>query len=230
MAFCPNCGQQLPENANHCPACGTAVAAFTQAQPAQETAPVQPAPQTVPEQPTPEQPAPQPVQWAPQQNPQQPAQQQPYQQAPQQPAAPVDPDVAANKSIAWLSYLGIFLLIPMFSRKTSAYCRHHVTQGFTLCAIEIAYMVCTQVLLGIIYAIFPPVLTWFGSHNSTVYTIFYWIFFVGNLFLIAVAVIGIIAAATGKKDKLFVFGKVPFIEKLVKPVIDMAYDAMNKQK
>ena len=99
MAFCSNCGQQLPEGANACPNCGTFVN-----------------PQAAPQQPV-------------QQTPQQPVQQPQYQQVPQQPvdpqaqqgAAPVnatvmpDQDTQQNRGIAWLSYAGLLFLIPMIA-------------------------------------------------------------------------------------------------------------------
>ena len=107
MALCKNCGQQLPENANACPYCGT----FVNEQNAPQAA--------------------QPVeQQAPQQN-----YQQNYQQAPQQgyvpqqgyaqPYVTPDMDVQQSKGIAWLSYMGLLFLIPMFVRRQSDYTRFH---------------------------------------------------------------------------------------------------------
>ncbi len=41
-------------------------------------------------------------------------------------------DIAASKSLAWLSYLGIFLLIPLLVNKDSAFTKFHVNQGLVL--------------------------------------------------------------------------------------------------
>lgn len=41
-------------------------------------------------------------------------------------------DVQQNKYIAMLSYLGIFLLIPMILRRDSQFCRYHLNQGVVL--------------------------------------------------------------------------------------------------
>ena len=193
MAFCQNCGQQVPDGANHCPACGTALVH----------------PQT-----------------------EQPAAQQNYQQNYQQ-AAPrtnLDPDTAANKSIAWLSYLGILLLIPLFTRKHSDYCKYHVKQGVIFCAFELCYNVLTTAILGIINLIAPPTVSWLGVvHNSVVYTIFWWIFFVGSLGLLGIAIYGIVNAATGKKQPLFLLSKVKFVEKLINDPFEMAYEVIRKK-
>ena len=168
MAFCHQCGQQLPEGANACPNCGT----FVNGQAPVQQAPVQQAPvQQAP------------VQQAPQQNYQQPQPgMQNYQQAPQgyqapvqQPATP-EADVQQNRGIAWLSYVGLLFLIPMFARKESEYCQFHVKQGATLFAVEVAYTIVTRILL---------------------------------------AIIGIVNAATGKKNELLLIGKIPWIAKLL---------------
>ena len=141
MALCKNCGQQLPDNANACPYCGT----FVNGQNVQQTA--QPVEQQGYQQNY--QQAAQPVEpQGYQQNYQQAAQPvdpQGYQQNYQQAAQPVDPqgyqqnyqqgyapqqgyaqpyvtpdmDVQQSKGIAWLSYMGLLFLIPMFVRRQS---------------------------------------------------------------------------------------------------------------
>jgi hypothetical protein len=211
MAFCQNCGQQLPEGANACPNCGTFVNA--QAQPA---APPQPTAQAAPQQPT--------AQATPQQPTAQAAPQQNYQQAPQQ-GAPVnptvmgDPDVQQNRGIAWLSYVGLLFLVPMFAKKDSPYCQYHVKQGATLCAVDLVYTIVTRILLAIINAIFPGkwnylFYTSYYSH-SAVYNIFNFLFIAGTIFLCVISIIGIVNAATGKKKELLLIGKIPWIANLL---------------
>ena len=184
MAFCQNCGQQLPENANACPNCGTFVNA-----------------QAAPQQP-----------------------QQGYQQAaPQQPAfyptATPEQDVQQNRGIAWLSYVGPLFLVPMFARKLSPYCQFHVKQGATLCAVNIAYYITKAIFLAIINAIFPGHYSYgfyytYYSH-SAVYNIFNWLFIAGGVFLTVLAIIGIVNAATGKKNEILLIGKIPWIANLL---------------
>ncbi len=207
MAFCHQCGQQLPEGANACPNCGT----FVNGQAPVQQAPVQQAPvQQAP------------VQQAPQQNYQQPQPgMQNYQQAPQgyqapvqQPATP-EADVQQNRGIAWLSYVGLLFLIPMFARKESEYCQFHVKQGATLFAVEVAYTIVTRILLAIINAIFPGDWFLYFYSYSAVYNVFNVIFSAGYIFLTVLAIIGIVNAATGKKNELLLIGKIPWIAKLL---------------
>lgn len=204
MAFCQQCGQQLPEGANACPNCGT----FVNGQ-----APVQQAPaQQAPAQQAP-------VQQQVPQNYQQP--QQGYQQAPQGYQAPVqqpvtpEADVQQNRGIAWFSYMGLLFLIPMFAKKDSEYCQFHVKQGATLCAVELAYAIVTRILLAIINAIFPGDWFLYFYSYSTVYNVFNVIFSAGYIFLTVLAIIGIVNAATGKKNELLLIGKIPWIAMLL---------------
>ena len=176
MAFCQNCGQQLPDNANVCPYCGTAVNA--QAAPRQE-----------------------------------------YQQAaPQQPVNPTvmpDQDVQQSRGIAWLSYVGLLFLIPMFVKKDSEYCRYHVKQGATLCAVEIAYLITKSILLAIINAIFPGYSFYGYTVHSGVYNVFSVLFSLAYIFLVVISIIGIVNAAKGQKKELPLISKIPWIANLL---------------
>lgn len=199
MAFCQQCGQQLPEGANACPNCGT----FVNGQAPVQQAPAQQAP----------------VQQQVPQNYQQP--QQGYQQAPQGYQAPVqqpvtpEADVQQNRGIAWLSYMGLLFLIPMFAKKDSEYCQFHVKQGATLFAVELAYAIVTRILLAIINAVFPGDWFLYFYSYSTVYNVFNVIFSAGYIFLTVLAIIGIVNAATGKKNELLLIGKIPWIAMLL---------------
>ena len=149
-------------------------------------------------------------------------------------AAPVQPqvidgdaDVQQNKGIAWLAYCGPLLLIPMLARKTSAYCKFHVKQGATLLAVAIAYSVVTEVLKAIIRAIFPgrivEGLLFYYREPSAVSVLFSVLFSLGSVFLCVLAIIGIVNAATGKKNKLPLISMIPWVETLM----DKIYDSMN---
>ena len=210
MALCKNCGQQLPENANACPYCGT----FVNEQNAQQAA--QPV----------EQPAPQQnYQQAPQQNYQQNYQQAPqqnYQQGYAQPYVTPDMDVQQSKGIAWLSYMGLLFLIPMFVRRQSDYTRFHVKQGVTLFAVELAYGVTYGILMAIINAIFPGHYTYSYLYylpsyyvHSSVYNVFSFLLGLGYIFFLVVAIIGIVNAATGKRKELPLIGKIPWLATLL---------------
>ena len=203
MAFCKYCGQQIPDDANACPYCGK----ILNEQAAQQAAPQQAAPQ----------------QAAPQQGTyQQPAQQN-YQQADgapvQQPYVTPEMDVQQSRGIAWLSYMGLLFLIPMFVKKFSDYTRFHVKQGATLCAAGIAYGITVSILLAIIGAIFPGKTYYlyysYYTAPSTVYTIFSVLFNLGYIFFTVLAIIGIVNAATGKRKELPLIGKIPWIATLL---------------
>ena len=218
MALCKNCGQQLPENANACPYCGT----FVNGQNAPQAA--QPVEQQAPQQN---------YQQAPQQNYQQNYQQAPrqnyqqgYQQAPQQgyaqPYVTPDMDVQQSKGIAWLSYMGLLFLIPMFVRRQSDYTRFHVKQGVTLFAVELAYGVTYSILMAIINAIFPGHYTYSYLYylpsyyvHSSVYNVFSFLLGLGYIFFLVVAIIGIVNAATGKRKELPLIGKIPWLATLL---------------
>ncbi len=161
-------------------------------------------------------------------------------QAPVQPQdqyqAPVQPrvmngdaDVQANRGIAWLSYCGLLLLVPLFARKNSEYCKFHVKQGATLLAVEIAYSILQAIMMAIIKAIFPgelkySLITGYYYANSAATNIFSILFSCGFVFLGVLAIIGIVNAATGKKNKLLLVGQIPWVEMLM----DKIYDALNK--
>lgn len=122
-----------------------------------------------------------------------------------------DADAQANKSIAWLSYLGLFFLIPMFAKKDSEYCRYHVKQGATLFCCELAYGIVKSLVIDtILYAILKHSLVGFG-----IYSAISTILGIASIFFFVVAIIGIINAANGKKNELPLIGKIPFIADLV---------------
>ena len=239
MAFCRYCGQQLPENANACPYCGK----FVNEPNAQQTPPQQDFQQAAPQQTPPQQDFQQaaPQQTPPQQEVQPNTQQgyqnaqqgyQNYQQAPQpnaqqgyqgyqqtppqgyaQPYVTPDMDAQQNKGTAWLSYLGLLVLIPLFTKKYSEYTRFHVKQGATLCVVEFAY----GILFSIIRSIIPP-FTFSYAYTITVnpvYTVFNVIYWIGMVTFTVLAIIGIVNSATGKRKELPLIGKIPWIANLL---------------
>ncbi len=154
-------------------------------------------------------------------NTQQPAQN--TQQAPQQPVQPTvmnrDGSVLpADKSLAWLSYIpwAPVFLVPLFVRKDSEYCQYHVKQGATLWTVGVVYEILKAITLAIFNAM--PFGFWVISR------IFNLIFWSGSIFLFVLAIIGIVNAATGKKNEVLLIGKIPWVGML----IDKIYAAINK--
>ncbi|HSW35477.1 MAG TPA: DUF4870 domain-containing protein [Candidatus Limnocylindrales bacterium] len=81
-------------------------------------------------------------------------------------------DIQDNKFVAFLSYLGIFLLIPLLAKKDSPFCQFHAKQGLVLAL--------TGVALSIVAAI--PVLGWIVSLVGWLVVAILWIIGVVNVF------------------------------------------------
>ncbi len=142
------------------------------------------------------------------QQPQQPQYQQPQQQ-PQQPqqnsgfdvnamlfntpdfTSQMDPaDIQANQGISYLSYLWLLFLVPLFAAKESKFARFHANQGLLLC-------ICGTVI-GILSAVFP---WWLG-----------WIFWLADLCVFVLFVVGIINVNKGQAKELPFIGKIRIIK------------------
>ncbi len=193
MAFCKNCGQQIPDGAQACVNCGT---------------PVEPVSN-------------QPVDYTPAVNEQ-------VNTAGASGEFNNEKDVNDNKGISILSYFGILLLIPLFVKKDSEYCKFHVKQGANLFVIDIAYAIVTQILLAVIGLIFRPtihsyyMLTYAAPHP--VYSLFNVVFSLGYIFFVVIAIIGMVNAGTGKRKPMPVLGGI----KIMDSVMDKIYDSLNK--
>lgn len=183
MAFCPNCGAQTNEGASFCPSCGRQIGGNQQ----QQESARQTDQQQGYQQP---------------QNDQQAYQQQGYQQQGYQQqnyaytanpeAGYADPeDIARNKGMAVLAYLGLLVLIPIFAAKDSRYARFHCNQGLVLliCGIVIG---AAAFILGLI----PYV----GIVLAVVLNLC-------NVAVFVFEILGIINAATGKMRELPLIGR-----------------------
>ena len=92
------------------------------------------------------------------------------------------------KSLAWLSYLGLLLLIPLLVLKDNPYAKYHVKQGLVLLIAEIACGVVGRIL------VFIPVLGWVIGMGLWVCCVVF-------------SIIGIINALNGKAEPLPLIGK-----------------------
>ncbi len=209
MAFCRNCGAQLQPDEKFCQSCGTkvegpdtqaaagAAAAVTAAEAAEPAQDYQS--EAYPQQDY--QPEPEPVyQAAPE-----PDYQQPDSQTYEEPpvydaaasAAESDADIAANKGMSALAYIGVLVLIPLFARKDSYYARFHTNQGLVLMFIEIV-----SSLVNKLSAAYLP-----ASVNSTVSTICLII----SLATIVLSIMGIVNAVKGRYKSLPLIGGIKII-------------------
>lgn len=211
MAFCGQCGNPIEDGAKFCPRCGTAVVAAT---PAPETAAVGAAPAS----PTASQ-APVPPQAAP--------------TAPQAPVPPAaaqaavnafanlnntadttaqyDPqDIANNKAMGVLAYLGILVLVPILGAKQSKFARFHANQGLTLLGVEVIYSIVSAILRAVIKT---EETLW--GYGLGIYTTPTWLNVILGLIsipLLVLAILGIVNAAQGKAKELPLIGKFQWLK------------------
>ncbi len=103
-------------------------------------------------------------------------------------------DIDQNKGMAILSYIGFLVLIPIFAAKNSKYARYHSNQGLILFLCEIG----VGIVEGIIGGIFGLIGLWFiGSIINLLL----------SLAVLALIILGLYNAATGKAKELPIIGK-----------------------
>lgn len=193
MAFCAQCGTQVPDGDNFCPGCGAAQAAQEQA-------------------------APQTEQTAQQASPNPGAQTQNAQTDASQAAdkinetiskimdtadtsAQFDPaDIEKNKLISVLSYLGLLFLVPLFAAKESKFARFHVNQGVVLFAASFIYGI-VSAILGVIFGLIPVIGTIVGILLGVI-----------ALVPTILMILGIYNAATGHAKELPLIGQIRIIK------------------
>ncbi|MEG0570651.1 MAG: hypothetical protein RR497_03295 [Oscillospiraceae bacterium] len=98
-------------------------------------------------------------------------------------------DVNSTKSLAWLSYLGLFLLIPMLANKNSPFTKFHVNQGLVLLILMVI-----EFFLSVIVKLIPIIGTVIGIAM--------------DLALLALMIYGIVNAVQGKAKRLPLIGNI----------------------
>jgi len=193
MAFCSKCGAQLADGSFFCANCGAPLQQQYRQAPNQQY-------QQAPNQQYQQAPNQQ-YQQAPNQQYQQAPNQQ-YQQAPNQQSsfeqffntpdytAQMHPnDIQQNKAMGILAYLGILVLIPIFAAPQSKFARFHANQGLIL---DIAALV-LSILVGVMTSFVPALAV---------------IFVLLDLPVVALLILGIVNAASGKAKELPLVGKI----------------------
>lgn len=104
-------------------------------------------------------------------------------------------DIQQTRTLAWISYLGLLFLIPMFVYRNSPYTKFHVNQGIVLCIFEVAVSIILR-LVGAVLGFVPIV----GRLVMTPLWLAY------SVLSLVLTVLGIVNAATGKAVKLPVIG------------------------
>lgn len=137
-------------------------------------------------------------------------------------------DVQANKSIAWLAYFGILLLIPLFARKTSEYCKFHVKQGVTTFCAGIVIWIVQSIINAILGGILTSMIYSYNRAGAAIVGIIValvgFIFFALSVVIIVCEIIGIVNAVKGEEKPLPIFGKITVLH----PLMDKIYASLNK--
>lgn len=107
-------------------------------------------------------------------------------------------DVAQNKVMGILAYIGFLFLVPLFAAKDSPYARFHTNQGLVLFIVEFAW--------GIVYGVISFVLGMVGLGFLAA------ILAIVNLVFLALMIIGIINACNGTATKLPVIGNITILK------------------
>lgn len=113
-------------------------------------------------------------------------------------------DIANNKGMAVMAYLGLLWLIPFFMRKESKYVQYHCRQGITLVLFEIAYSVLSAILTAIIKTPHYIYGIYYGSYTPGWLTTILWLI---SIPLFIIAIIGILNAVNGRAKELPIIGK-----------------------
>ncbi len=103
-------------------------------------------------------------------------------------------DAEDNKIMGILAYIGILVLIPIFGAKESKFARFHANQGLVLLIVEVIIAIVFAILGAILGGV--PVL-------GTIISIINWVI---SLCCLALAILGIYNAATGKAKQLPLIG------------------------
>lgn len=106
-----------------------------------------------------------------------------------------DADIADNRAMAALSYLGPLVLVPVLAAKESGFVRFHANQGLTLLTASAAYGIVSSILTSAILAV-----SWRLSYVGGIIRF-------GGLAFPVFAIMGIINAAGGHAKELPVIGK-----------------------
>lgn len=143
-------------------------------------------------------------------------------------SAPANDDVQKNKGLAWLAYFGILLLIPLFARKDSEYCKFHVKQGVTTLCVSIVLWIIRMIINAVLGGIVASMVYSYNRVGLTVVgiiaAILGFVFFAVSVFIIVCDIIGIVNAVKGEEKELPIFGKITVLH----PLVDKIYASLNK--
>ncbi len=117
-------------------------------------------------------------------------------------SGPIDPrDIADNKGMAFLAYLGVLFFIPLVARPESKYCRFHANQGLVLLLLDIAIYIVAAILSSLFLMI-----SWRMYWLSSL------LYLAASGIVLTFSIMGIVNAATGKAKRLPIIGNINIIK------------------
>lgn len=112
-------------------------------------------------------------------------------------------DIADNKILAILSYIGLLWLIPFFAGKHSPFTKYHVKQAFLVVCAQVAWMILGTILRMAIRTRVDVIWTYYYETPAIVTILVSLV----HLCIWAVAILGIVNAAQGKAKEIPFIGK-----------------------
>lgn len=131
MAFCPQCGVQVADDARFCPKCGAALGAAAGSTEKSEQ-----------------------TETSTNSGEKKQDFKEKFTNTPDTTADFDAKDIEDNKVMGVLAYLGILVLVPILAAKKSKFARFHANQGLLLCLVGICFAI-AYYILGVIFILMP---------------------------------------------------------------------------
>lgn len=117
----------------------------------------------------------------------------------------MDPqDIAQNKVISILAYLGFLVLVPIFGAKNSKFARFHANQGLILFLAEIIWQIVIRILSAVISGVISLTPLWVFSFVPSLLNL-------TNLLFFIPMIMGIINVTNGQAKELPLIGKLKIL-------------------
>lgn len=182
MAFCTNCGKELNDGAQFCPACGTKKTTETNSSTANSnSSSVNDTINNIGDKFN------------------------DFTNTADSTSSFEQSDISDNKIFAILSYFGILFVIGLFAAPNSKFAKFHANQGLVLLISSVILYIVAGILTAILVAITRPIFFIFNPFSGLFFTI-------ASLGVLAFTILGIINAATGKAKELPLIGKIKIIK------------------
>ncbi len=111
-------------------------------------------------------------------------------------------DIYGSRRFAWLSYFGIWLLVPLFVRKENLFVRYHVNQGIVLLLFSLIAGIGFAVVTGLLNLIKQGMGDFFLLPLLMIYYIFY----------MCCVVLGVVRVIRGQAKPLPLIGGIQILK------------------